>query len=68
MRRYVKVHKKNFFLISFILILIVLSSYTGGMVAKTLAVIAGIAMIYAGISLTIWIFRTPSRNDKDAVV
>lgn len=68
MKRYVKVHKKNLALISVIIMLIVLSSYSGGIVAKTLAIIAGLAMIYAGISLTIWIFKTPSRKSKDTIV
>ena len=67
-KRYLSVYKRNVALLLLIIILVVVSSYTQGSASKVTAVLAGVAMIYAGISLTVWIIKTPSKKDKDAVV
>lgn len=67
-RRYIKVYKKYLLLLAMIVGLIAISSYTRGNIAQITAVLAGITMIFAGLSLTLWIIQTPSKTDKDAVV
>ncbi len=63
--RYLKVFKKKIFLIILIIALIIASSVTKGKTAKTTSVLAGIAMIYGGITFIIWIIRTPVKKEKD---
>lgn len=63
--RYLKVFKKNIFLIIVIIALIIVSSVTKGKTASVTSVLAGIAMIYGGITFIIWIIRTPTKKEKD---
>jgi len=63
--RYLKVYKKSILLLVIIIALIVISSVTTGKTAKTAATLAGIGMIYGGISMVIWIMKTPVRKNKD---
>lgn len=63
--RYLKVFKKNIVLIILIIALIIISSVTKGKTAATTSVLAGIAMIYGGITFIIWIIRTPVKKEKD---
>lgn len=63
--RYLKVFKKNILLIIVIIALIIVSSVTKGKTASVTSVLAGIAMIYGGITFIIWIIRTPTKKEKD---
>lgn len=63
--RYLKVYKKNIFLIIVIITLIVVSSVTKGKTATITSTFAGIAMIYGGVSFIIWIIKTPTKKEKD---
>lgn len=66
--RYLKVFKKKIFLIILIIALIIISSLTKGKTATTTSVLAGIAMIYGGISFIVWIIKTPVKKEKDETV
>lgn len=63
--RYLKVLKKRIFYVILTVALIIISYVTKGKTAKTASVLAGIAMIYAGISYMIWIIKTPTKKEKD---
>ncbi len=63
--RYLKVFKKNILLIIVIITLIIVSSVTKGKTATVTSKLAGIAMIYGGITFIIWIIRTPTKKEKD---
>jgi prepilin signal peptidase PulO-like enzyme (type II secretory pathway) len=63
--RYLKVFKKNIFLIIVIITLIIVSSVTKGKTATITSTLAGIAMIYGGITFIMWIIRTPTKKEKD---
>ncbi len=65
-RRYLSVFKNQLFLLVLIIALIIISSLTKGRTAVVTSTIAGIVMIYAGISFIIWIIKTPAKKDKDA--
>ena len=62
--RYLKVFKKNIFLIIVIITLIIVSSVTKGKTATITSTLAGIAMIYGGITFIMWIIRTPTKKDE----
>lgn len=63
--RYLKVLKKNIFLIIVIITLIIVSSVTKGKTATITSTLAGIAMIYGGFTFIMWIIRTPTKKEKD---
>lgn len=63
--RYLKVFKKNIFVVILIITLIIISSKTKGKTATITSTLAGIAMIYAGITFIIWIIKTPTKKEKD---
>ncbi len=63
--RYLKVFKKNILLIIVIITLIVVSSVTKGKTATITSTLAGIAMIYGGITFIVWIIRTPTKKEED---
>ncbi len=65
-KRYLSVFKNHLFLLVIIIALIIISSLTKGKTAVVTSTIAGIAMIYAGISFVIWLIKTPAKKDKDA--
>ena len=65
-KRYLSVFKNHLFLLVIIIALIIISSLTKGKIAVVTSTIAGIAMIYAGISFVIWLIKTPAKKDKDA--
>jgi small-conductance mechanosensitive channel len=64
--RYFKVFRKTILIVVVIIALIVISTVTTGKTAKITAVIAGIGMIYAGISFVFWLIKTPVKKNKDA--
>ncbi len=63
--RYLKVFKKDILLIIVIITLIVVSSVTKGKTATITSTLAGIAMIFGGITFIVWIIRTPTKKEKD---
>lgn len=63
--RYLKVLKKRLLYIIVTVALIVVSSVTKGKTATITSTLAGIALIYAGVSYIIWIIRTPTKKEKD---
>ncbi len=63
--RYLKVYKRNILLIIVIITLVIVSSVTTGKTATITSTLAGIAMIYGGITFIIWIIRTPTKKEKD---
>lgn len=65
-KRYFSVFKNHLFLLVIIIALIIISSITKGKTAVVTSTLAGIAMIYAGISFVIWLIKTPAKKDKDA--
>jgi hypothetical protein len=65
LRKYLPVFKKHLFFFILIVALIIISSLTTGQTAIITSTIAGIVMIYAGISFIIWIIKTPVKKDKD---
>lgn len=66
--RYIKVLRSRIFLIGVIIALGIISSVTKGKVATITSVAAGIVMIYVGITLTLWIIKTPVKRNKDAEI
>jgi len=66
LRRYLSVFKNHVFLLVLIVALVIVSSLTKGKTAVVTSTIAGIVMIYAGISFVIWIIKTPAKKDKDS--
>lgn len=66
--RYLKVFKKKIFLIIVTITLIIVSSVTKGKTASITAKLAGVALIYAGITYIVWIIRTPTKKEKDEAV
>lgn len=66
LRRYLSVFKNHVFLLILIVALVIVSSLTKGKTAVVTSTIAGIVMIYAGISFVIWIIKTPAKKDKDS--
>jgi hypothetical protein len=65
LRKYFPVFKKHLFFLILIIALVVISSLTTGKTATITSTIAGIVMIYAGISFVIWIIKTPIKKDRD---
>jgi amino acid permease len=63
--RYLKVFRKNIILIIIIITLIIVSSVTKGKTASITSTLAGIAMIYGGVTFIIWIIKTPTKKEKD---
>lgn len=63
--RYLKVYKRQILLFAIIIALIIISSVTKGKTAIVTSTLAGVAMIYAGISFVLWIIRTPTKKDTD---
>ncbi len=66
MKRYIHVYKHKLFLLLITIVFIVISTVTKGITSRVFAIIAGIAMIYGAISLTLWIIKTPGKKDKDS--
>ncbi len=66
LRRYLSIFKNHVFLLVLIVALVIVSSLTKGKTAVVTSTIAGIVMIYAGISFVIWIIKTPAKKDKDS--
>lgn len=66
--RYLKVFRKKIFLIIVTIALIVISSVTKGKTATITSTLAGVALIYAGITYIVWIIRTPTKKEKDEAV
>lgn len=66
--RYLKVFRKKIFLAILIIALIIISSVTKGKTAKTTAVLAGIGMIYGGITFILWMIKAPVKKDKDEAI
>ena len=66
--RYIKLYKKQILLLILIIALVYISSVVKGNIAKTTSVIAGILMIYAGITFVLWIIKTPIKKDNDQIV
>ena len=66
--RYLKVFRKKIFLIIITIALIVVSTVTKGKTASITATLAGVALIYAGITYIVWIIRTPTKKEKDEPV
>ena len=48
--------------------MIVVSTVTKGKTASITATLAGVALIYAGITYIVWIIRTPTKKEKDEPV
>ena len=65
LRRYFTVFKKHLIFLIIIIALIIISSITRGRISVITSTIAGLVMIYAGISFVIWIIRTPAKKEKD---
>ena len=65
--RYLKVYRRTLALVIIIVALVVVSSLTAGNVSKITSTLAGIGMIYGGISFIIWIVKTPVKKSKDEV-
>lgn len=63
--RYLKVFRKKIFLIITTIALIIISSVTKGKTATVTSTLAGICLIYAGITYVVWIIKTPTTNEKD---
>lgn len=63
--RYLKIFKKKIFLIIVTITLIIVSSVTKGKTATVTATLAGVALIYAGITYIVWIIKTPTKKEKD---
>lgn len=63
--RYLKVFKKKILLIIVTIALIVISSVTKGKTATITSTLAGVALIYAGITYIVWIIKTPTKKEKD---
>lgn len=63
--RYLKVLRKNILLVIVIITLIIVSSVTKGKTATITSTLAGIVMIYSGITFIIWLIRTPTKREKD---
>ena len=63
--RYLKVYKKSILLALIIIALIVISSLTKGKTASMTSTLAGVVMIYGGITFILWIIRTPTKKEKD---
>lgn len=66
--RYLKVFKKKIFLIIITIGLIIASSVTKGKTATITSTLAGVALIYAGITYIVWIIKTPTKKEKDEAV
>ncbi len=67
MRKYFPVLKRHFVIAILLLALIVISSVTKGNISVITAYAAGALMIYAGISFTLWILKTPAKKSKEEV-
>jgi len=67
-RKYLSVFKSHVIILSLLVILVIISSVTRGTTATTTSVLAGIVMIYAGITFFIWIIKTPAKKSKEEVV
>jgi hypothetical protein len=65
--KYLTVFKKHFVILFLLLALIVVSSVTKGNLSVVTAYAAGALMIYAAISFTLWIIKTPSKKTKEEV-
>ena len=63
--RYLKVFKKKIFLIIITIALIIVSSVTKGKTATITSTLAGIALIYAGLTYIVWRIKTPTKKEKD---
>jgi len=63
--RYLKVFKKKIFLIIITIALIITSYTTKGKTSKTASILAGIALIYSGLTYMYWIMKTPTKKEKD---
>ena len=63
--RYLKVFKKKIFSIIITVTLIIISYLTKGQTSRVTSVLAGIGLIYAGLTYMIWIIKTPVKKEKD---
>ena len=67
--RYLKVYRKQLFVLIIIVVLVYISSVSRNkMAGNVTAVAAGIVMIYAAISFVIWIIKTPTKNDNNQII
>lgn len=64
-KRYFSVFKKHIFLLVILIILIVVSSVTPGLVSTITSIAAGLVMIILGLALTMWIIKTPAKRTND---
>lgn len=63
--RYLKVFKKKIFLIILTITLIIISYTTKGKTSTVTSILAGIALIYSGLTYVFWIIKTPTKKEKD---
>jgi amino acid permease len=68
LRKYFFLFKSHLIILALLVILVIISSITRGTTATTTSIIAGILMIYAGITFFVWIIKTPTKKTKEEVV
>jgi len=63
--RYLKVFKRKILFLILIIALIIVSSVTKGKTATITSTITGILLIVIAVYYIFWIFKTPTKKEKD---
>lgn len=64
-RRYFSVFKTHFYLLAVLIVLVVISSVTIGLISTITSIMAGLVMIIFGIAMTLWILKTPAKRTNE---
>ena len=67
MIRLLSVFKRHILILGILITLVVVSSISKGQTAVVTSTLAGLLMIYAAISFTFYILKTPSRKNKEEI-